>query len=148
MNIVIREAKLEDWEEVWWLLFKRGATDDQALARERIMKISSDPTHYLPIALQNEKAIGYGWVQSYGPHLRSGQILHRFHDLYVLPEYRNNGIAQALFTSVKTWSEQNGASWLQWNANPTSSSFYEKIGYQPIPEEEEGYPFYEITFTS
>jgi GNAT superfamily N-acetyltransferase len=106
----------------------------------------SSTNHFLPLAIVGNKAVGYGWVQDYGPHLRSGQKLHRFHDLFVLEEHRHHGIAALLFESIRQWSEENGASWLQWNANPTSSSFYKRLGFTSTPEEDEGFPFYEIVF--
>lgn len=145
-ELMIRSAGQDDWQKVWPLLEARGATDSKELAQDRYSYIVRSSSHFLPIAIADHKVIGYGWVQDYGPHLRSGQKLSRFHDLFVLPEHRNLGIAAALFESIRSWAEGNGASWLQWNGNPSSSSFYERLGYTPTPEEEEGFPFFEITF--
>ncbi|WP_142382823.1 hypothetical protein [Bacillus canaveralius] len=55
-------------------------------------------------------------------------------------------MAASLFESIRRWSEVNGASWLQWNANPASSGFYNRLGFKSIPEEDEGFPFYELVF--
>ncbi|MFD2045492.1 GNAT family N-acetyltransferase [Ornithinibacillus salinisoli] len=106
----------------------------------------SSENHCICIAILDESIVGYGWLQDYGPHLRTGKTVHRFHDLFVLSDYRNRGAARAIFEYIIKWSELQGATWLQWNANPNSISFYEKLGYTSLPEEEEGYPFYEINF--
>ncbi|WP_336245812.1 GNAT family N-acetyltransferase [Paenibacillus apiarius] len=145
-EIEIRAAAESEWEEVWNLLERRGATDSKELAASRFRSIVQNEQHYLPVAAVNKKLVGYGWAQNYGPHLRSGQQLFRLHDLFVLESYRNKRIAAFLFERMKEWSRLNGASWLQWNANPESASFYLRLGYQPIPEEDEGFPFFEIEF--
>ncbi|WP_251572044.1 GNAT family N-acetyltransferase [Paenibacillus sp. MER TA 81-3] len=147
-DVEIRAAAESEWDQVWNLLERRGATDAKELAESRFLSIFQNRQHYLPIAAVDQKLVGYGWVQNYGPHLRSGQQLFRLHDLFVLEPYRKNRIAAALFESMKEWSQHNGASWLQWNANPTSTSFYMRLGYQPIPEEDEGFPFFEIEFAA
>lgn len=146
IEIIVRSAEKRDWESVWHLLESRGATDNKEKAQDRFYSLVQNRDHFLPVAFDHKQAIGYGWVQDYGLHLRTGKKLCRFHDLFVLTEHRNKGVAAKIFDRVKSWAEESGASWLQWNANPTSSSFYEKLGYTPIPEEEEGFPFFEITF--
>ncbi|MDM5155063.1 GNAT family N-acetyltransferase [Bacillus sp. DX1.1] len=145
-NVVIRQATEQDWQTLWYLLQTRSGTDGKERAQQRFLSIIKNPDHFLPVAFVNDKVAGYGWIQNYGPHLRSGKSIHRFHDLFVLKDFRNKGIAAALFQQIKLWSEQTGAAWLQWNANPTSASFYEKLGYHSIPEEEKGFPFFEIEF--
>ncbi|WP_142383394.1 GNAT family N-acetyltransferase [Bacillus sp. V3-13] len=57
--------------------------------------------YFIPVAIVNHKAVGYGWIQDYGPHLRTGRKIHRFHDLFVLDEYRNKGIGALLFQIIK-----------------------------------------------
>ncbi|KYD10306.1 GNAT family N-acetyltransferase [Caldibacillus debilis] len=146
MDVVVRTAKEEDWENLWFLLEKRGGTDVRTAAEKRFLAYVQSPSHYIPVAYAGHQAVGYAWVQDYGPHLRTGKSIHRFHDLFVLAEYRNRGIGALLFQRIREWSEKNGASWLQWNANPASASFYRRLGFVPVPEEEEGFPFFEIEF--
>ncbi|TCZ80142.1 N-acetyltransferase [Paenibacillus albiflavus] len=148
MTDIVREATIQDLEQVWQLLKTRGATDSKELAEERILKVIASDDHYLLIAEYEDTIAGYAWAQNYGPHLRSGQMLFRFHDLFVYEQYRHKGIAASLLNSIIHWAKQSGASWLQWNANPTSSSFYYKLGYKSSPEEEEGFPFFELDFTA
>ncbi|MGE8205076.1 GNAT family N-acetyltransferase [Heyndrickxia sp. NPDC080065] len=145
-NVMIKLASSNDWEQVWSLLEKRGATDSKEQAEIRFHSVIESTNYLLPIALVDDRIAGYGWAQDYGYHLRAGTKTTRFHDLFVLSEYRNQGVATAIFETIKSWAKENGSNWFTWNANPTSSSFYTKLGYTPIPEEEEGFPFYEIEF--
>ena len=147
IEAIVRKAEETDWKPFWDLLHARGAADDEVSAKQRFITYISRPDHFLPIALLEDRTVGYGWAQDYGPHLRTGKRLHRFHDLFVLEEFRKKGIAAAIFHEIQEWSMMNGAAWLQWNANPSSTSFYKRLGFEPIPEEEEGFPFFEIDFT-
>jgi GNAT superfamily N-acetyltransferase len=146
LEITIRNAVKSDWENMWELLQLRGGTDSKELAESRFISMIQMDEHFIPIAIVEGKAVGYGWVQDYGCHLRTGTKLCRFHDLFVRQEYRKKGIASALFAEIQSWAKEKGATWLQWNANPTSTHFYKKLGFTPIPEEEEGFPFFEIKF--
>jgi GNAT superfamily N-acetyltransferase len=145
-NVIVRMAIYDDWEDFWNLVEKRGATDSFEQAHMRYTVMIENPNHLIIIAEIEEIIIGYAWAQDYGSHLRTGHKLSRFHDLFVLEQYRHRGAAARLFETVRSWAEKNGSSWLQWNANPNSTSFYKKLGYNPIPEEEEGFPFFEIAY--
>lgn len=143
---VTRMATHADWSEVWPLIHQRGASDSEELAKSRYLKYATSDDHVIVLGLVENRIVGYAWAQNFGPHLRTGKVLHRFHDLFVLEKYRNCGVARAMFEQIQDWSRKSGANWLQWNANPSSTGFYERLGFKSIPEEEEGFPFFEITY--
>jgi GNAT superfamily N-acetyltransferase len=142
----IRIAEANDWDGFWVLLGLMGKRDENGeIAKQRFVNILSCTNHFIPVAVNNDTLIGYGWVQDYGFHLRTGKKTSRMHDVFVHPDYRNQGVAKALLSTIESWAKQNETSWLQWNSSPSAINFYKKIGHSPI-EEENDYPLFEIEF--
>jgi hypothetical protein len=81
--------------------------------------------HYIPVAILNNKVLGYVWVQDYGPHIRLGHRKARLNDL---------------------WCEKRNVKWLEWQSSESALAFYEKLGFKgercPDPE----HPFFEIEY--
>ncbi|MEQ2528086.1 GNAT family N-acetyltransferase [Bacillaceae bacterium CLA-AA-H227] len=100
----IRAAKLENWSMIWDLFFLMGKTDSQEKVKERFEAMINSEQHYIPVAILEQKVVGYGWVQDYGFHLRAGKKISRLNDLFVLPDHRNMGVARKLFFSIKDWA--------------------------------------------
>jgi GNAT superfamily N-acetyltransferase len=145
-ELLIRQATLEDWEQLFPLLCVMGGVDSEDQAKQRFREVINRPDHSLPVALLAGQLVGYGWAQDYGPHVRTGDRTARLHDLCVHPEYRGRGIGARLFTSVKAWAEQAGVRYLQWQASLSATGFYQRLGYvgDPCPQPE--HPFFEIEF--
>lgn len=54
--------------------------------------------------------------------------------LYVLPEYRHQGIATKLFRQVESWATEKGATRLElhaWSFNTSALALYEVMGMKP-----------------
>jgi GNAT superfamily N-acetyltransferase len=141
----IRKAVAADWDELWELLFLMGKTDNEENTKLRFLKMFHQEHHYLPVAIVDGKIVGYGWVQDYGFHLRTGKKISRMNDLFVHPEQRRLGVASALFLAIENWAKTNGTSWLQWNSSPKAIEFYQSLGLSPLVEEDH-YPFFEVEF--
>jgi GNAT superfamily N-acetyltransferase len=142
----IRIAEANDWDGFWVLLGLMGKRDEnEVIAKQRFLNLLESTNHFIPVAVEKDTLIGYGWVQDYGFHLRTGKKTSRMHDLFVHPDYRNQGVAKALLSTIEFWANQNGTSWLQWNSSPSAVDFYKKIGLASL-EEENDYPFFEIEF--
>jgi GNAT superfamily N-acetyltransferase len=142
----IRIATETDWEEFWFLLGLMGKRDEnEELAIQRFRNILNNSDHFVAVAVKNNTLIGYGWVQDYGFHLRTGKKTSRMHDLFVHPDFRNQGVAKQLLLTIEFWAKNNETNWLQWNSSPSAVDFYKKIGLSPI-EEENDYPLFEIEF--
>ena len=56
-------------------------------------------------------------------------------DVYVVPEYRSQGIGKAFIERVKGWSEEKGASGVSLQvaaANERGRSFYRDLGFREV----------------
>lgn len=142
--MLVREAKSADTLLLWKFL-KTYADDEHAFSERLNQKIVSED-HHIALAISDGVVVGYAWVQDYGSHIRTGHKTARFHDLIVSENMRRNGIGRSLFESVKTWSEQRGVRWLQWQASPKALEFYERLGLKGDPCPQPDFPFFEIEF--
>ena len=55
-------------------------------------------------------------------------------DIYVLPDYRRNGVATRLFTEVELWAKEQGAIRLDlhtWDFNKNAIAMYQAMGMTP-----------------
>lgn len=123
-----------------------GQVRSTEVTRALFEKFVSHPQHCIIVAEGNQTLLGYAWAQSYGQHLRTGDVTARLNDLFVLPEHRKLGIARGLLESVITWAKENNVKYLQWQANKTSTAFYERLGYVSTPDPDPEHPFFEIEF--
>ncbi|WP_096153567.1 MULTISPECIES: GNAT family N-acetyltransferase [Bacillus] len=144
-RICTRRATLADWEELWPLLKEIGKTDSEENTKERFELIVTNTAYFLPVAIYDGKIVGYTWVQTYGPHLRSGEITSRIHDMFVLEPYRKSGVGKILMETIKDWAISTNTKWLQWNSSPKAVEFYKRLGLESI-EEDPNYPLFEIEF--
>jgi len=120
--------------------------DEAGLTGRASWRINSD-LDYVVVAALGDKVVGYAWVQSYGPHLRSGEVTARFNDLYVDPEVRGQNTGSLLFSAVKKWSKEHGVKYLQWQASTEAQGFYTKHGLVGDTKSDlQEHPFYELEF--
>jgi GNAT superfamily N-acetyltransferase len=143
----IRPATPDDWEAVLPLLRGMGSQADER-ARQRFAVLTCHDDHYLPVASAEGNLLGYGWIQDYGPHLRSGDRTARLHDLFVTPACRRQGIGALLFDALKTWAARHGVRYLEWQASQAALPFYAHLGYTGDPCPQPEYPFFEIDFAA
>ncbi|MCR1287098.1 GNAT family N-acetyltransferase [Shouchella clausii] len=148
MNMLIRESVQHDGPSVCKLMMEQGSPDDQHRLEHRFKRYSNDSHHYIAVAEEQDELIGYVWAQDFGVHLRTGTKLCRLQELYVLPEHRSKGAGRQLFKGVLRWSHIRHATWLQWHASFSATAFYEKLGYEPVHQEGQGFPCYEIDFST
>lgn len=87
----------------------------------------------LYIALEENKIIGYIYVRiitsDNGPEIEHESLID---GLYVLEEYRNNGVATSLIEKAKKWSISKGVKYISLNAlckNDNALSLYKKEGF-------------------
>ena len=142
----IRSASVKDLEQLKDLLKLFGKVDESGL-EDRITVRIKNPTDCLVVAEDNDKLAGYAWAQSYGQHMRGGEITARLNDLFVLPEFRNQGIGTQLFNAITNWAKTTNVKYLQWQAGTIAVPFYEKLGLKGDTKSDlETHPFYEIEY--
>jgi GNAT superfamily N-acetyltransferase len=146
VKATFRKAMVEDWQHFHALLTGMGSARNLGISHTLFKQYIKNSHHTIIVAEHQRDLLGYAWAQSYGPHLRSGDITARLNDLFVLPDYRHQGIAKGLLESVIDWAKTSGVKYLQWQASKTSASFYEKLGHVAIPDPDPEHPFFEIEF--
>jgi len=144
-EIVVRPVEQSDIPELWTIV-KSNSDNNEAAFVERVMEKQTQDGHYIPVAEQGGRAIGYAWVHDYGPHIRVGHRTARMNDLFVAEACRGNGAGRALVKAVIEWCERRGVRWLQWQSSAKAVSFYERLGYTGDPCPDPGHPFFEIDF--
>lgn len=137
---VIRSARQSDWIALWPLVQDAQADGTAASSpeafRARYQQILQAADHVLLVTESSEALLGYAWAQRLGPDLRSGQVLAFFHDLYLSPLARRQGLGRRLFEAICSWSRQAGVSRLSWQAQPAAEGFYQRLG---LPSESLAY---------
>lgn len=133
---VIRPARQSDWMALWPLVQDARHGQDSASAspeafRARYQALVQAAEHRLLLAESPAEVLGYAWAQQLGPDLRSGQMLAMFHDLYLSPAARRQGLGQRLFEAICSWARQAGAQRLSWQAQPAAEGFYHRLGLSP-----------------
>lgn len=146
LDTVVRQASRADWPTVRPLLSEVGSVADAGIEGRFVERVS-DPESLVLVALQGEALVGYAWVQSFGPHLRSGDIVARLHDLAVIPSHRRRGVGREIFEAVADWCRREGIRWLQWQASASAVGFYSRLGLAGDTKSDlEEHPFYELEF--
>jgi GNAT superfamily N-acetyltransferase len=146
LNVKFRKAELKDWERIHPLLEQMGLVHSKEKSQFLFEQFIIQPQHSIIVAENNQDLVGYAWAQSYGVHLRTSDVTARLNDLFVLPNYRNQGIAKGLLEFVTEWAKESNVKYLQWQANKSSTPFYERLGYISIPDPDPEHPFFEIEF--
>lgn len=144
-NLIIRQVTIEDIEGIWPIVMDNSDNDKEAFISRVKTKMGMED-HYIPVAKMENKIVGYGWVQDYGPHLRVGHRTARLNDLFVLENYRNRGIGRFIFQSIDEWCKERKVRWLQWQASEKAVSFYERLGYKGERCPDPDHPFFEIEY--
>jgi GNAT superfamily N-acetyltransferase len=146
VNVKFRKATVTDWEKIYPLLEGMGLVRDRERSRALFEQFVNQSYHCITVAENNQDLLGYAWAQSYGPHLRTSDVTARLNDLFVLPAYRQQGIAKELLDFVTQWAKENNVNYLQWQTNKASTAFYERLGHVSIPDPDPEHPFFEIEF--
>ena len=148
MNVLLRVAALEDYDEMCMLLEQGDYFHAQALpqvfrsiggpARSRgyFQKILDNDNAAIFVAEQQGKLIGL--VRS---EVRTAPDVPLFvprhfvyiDDLVVSESFRHQGIGKALVECVHQWAQEKGLTEVElgvWEFNTSARMLYEKLGYQ------------------
>lgn len=132
-NILIRRAIEKDLEQIarLYALFWNEQADLQKM-RERFGKIQNDSRYHLLVAIQNHQVVGtiYGIIceELYG----TCQPFMVMEDLVISPEYRKQGIAQALLKKLEEVALSKCCSQIQFMTESNRNDaicFYEHLGF-------------------
>jgi GNAT superfamily N-acetyltransferase len=146
-ELLIRHVEPDDIVGMWPII-EHNSDKNRDLFINRVMQKRVLEDHYIPVALLNNKVLGYAWVQDYGPHIRVGYRTARMNDLFVDAEHRRKGTGRELVFAVKRWCEGRNVKWLQWQSSEKAIPFYESLGLKGDPCPDPGHPFFEIEFNT
>ena len=147
-DINIRDAKLEDIpviqelaELVWWPTYSPILEKEQIrfmldkiYSVETLTRAMTDGSQHF-ILLKDEK--GYQGFASYGARTEDAAI-YKLHKLYVDPRNQGKGYGKILINDIRRRLQDQGIQTLDLNVNRynTAKSFYEKLGFVVIKEED------------
>ena len=139
---LIRPASREDIPAIMGLIRALAAYENLSEAVTGNAEVLEDhlfgQTPYAEVLLAEweEKIVGFAlFFTNYSTFLtKPGLYLE---DLFVLSEYRGQGIGRALLSSVAKLAQQRGAGRLEWSVldwNESAIAFYEKMGAEVLPD--------------
>jgi len=135
----------EDLEILTPLLKGMGKVDNESEAAARAESMLEDPHYLLAVAKMGDGISGYVWAQNNGPHLRTGEVTARLHDLFVSPEHRGQNIGRQLFQFAVEWAKKSNVKYLQWQGSKDATAFYKSLGLEGDTKSDlEEHPFYEM----
>lgn len=146
--VSIRDAAIPDIElirqlaeQTWWPTYTPLLTHEQVrymldtiYSAETLERVMKDGSQHFIILYDDRGPQGFA---SYG--LRSGETnVFKLHKLYVLPDNQGKGYGRSLIEEVKRRIRRQNSHTLDLNVNRfnPAKSFYEKLGFRIIREED------------
>ncbi|TDE03511.1 GNAT family N-acetyltransferase [Flavobacterium hiemivividum] len=90
--------------------------------------------HHFILGSEGDLCLGFASFQ----HHYLGQKVTRLHKIYLLPEAQGKGAGKLLVDAVANYAKLNGSTVISLNVNRFNSalSFYEKLGFEIVGEED------------
>jgi len=138
-KISYRRATLADMDVMTDLLFLLYDGEGLGLSREELLaendQIFADVNQVFFLAFDGERAVGvsHGSLRREYVNGANDGLKGYLEAIYVLPEYRKNGIASELVKIIERWAARNGCREMASDClldNTDSYNFHRKIGYE------------------
>lgn len=141
-NLDIRLATVDDVETIFSLI--KGLAEYEKLSSQVIGDVASLKDHLFGdkiyaeviIAFWQNNAVGYAlFFSNYSTFLTKPGIY--LEDVFVLPEYRRQGIGKALLNYVINLGKSRDCGRIEWSVldwNKSAIDFYQKIGADILPD--------------
>jgi len=140
--IQIRRATPDDADSFLQLIDGLAAYEKleppDAAAKKRLVRdmAAKNPRFEVYLAEIKDASVGYAIVfETYSTFLALPTLY--LEDLFVLPEYRKNGIGNALFRKIAAEARRRGCGRMEWAVldwNSTAIDFYRKLGATHLKE--------------
>ena len=141
VNLTFREATRDDCALILYFIkaiAQYEKLEDSVVATTEILEewIFDKQSAWVIFPMVDGKEVGYAvYCQSFSTFLgRAGMYLE---DIYVMPEYRGQGIGKALFVHLVEIAKQRGYGRMEWvclDWNTPSIEFYIKLGAEQLNE--------------
>jgi GNAT superfamily N-acetyltransferase len=146
-SIQIRKALTHDTKEIARLCGQLGYSDDEAVVRERLKAIDSDPKHAVFVAESDSKSIA-GWIHVLPRFLLISRPVAEIGGVVVDERQRRKGIGRALMSHAEKWAKENGYEGIIVRSDSRrqeSHKFYPDIGYDLLKEQKVYIKFFQKT---
>lgn len=132
---VIIQLQQQTWEPTYREILSKAQIDymfDSIYSPEALESSMIDSGHQYMILKDGEKPCGFASISESRPHV------FKLHKIYVLPSTQGTGAGKFLITAMEKLSQNLGAAYIYLNVNRYNKalSFYEKMGYAKIKEED------------
>ncbi len=119
------------------VLDKHDIDDQQFEAdwRQTFDRWLTDPINLCIVTLRDDVPVAYLRARLLADPAKHGAYID---DLFVVPAWRQRGLAQQLITEAKQWVTEHGASVLKLSVarqNAPAISLYEAVGFHEVPSE-------------
>ena len=141
----IRKAKYKDAETLNHFLtllirdekqYDNGI-DENFVVTNMYENYIEDETKLLIVAVENDKILGYLYGKIEDADSTYKYIVATLDALYVLENYRSQGIAKTLISNFKKWAMLKNANRLKvnvWSKNKNAKKLYEQLGFKTASE--------------
>jgi GNAT superfamily N-acetyltransferase len=135
-NLILREAKFEDYEEIAVLCNQLGYQTESSDIPHRLKQINDLDQHAVFVAELDHRVIG--WIHVYVCPLLVSPHQSQLGGLVVHEDQRGKGIGEKLMEQAEAWSRTRSCQLLTVYTNiirNRTHGFYENLGYQNIKTE-------------
>lgn len=130
--IPIEPSDFEAWVNFSLALFPQANPDKIETELKRTAQLDKYQTF---IAKTKERAVGYATVTLRSDHVEGATTspVGYLEAIYVDPEFRNMGLAKALFTHGESWCKDRGCTEMgsdTWHWNTAAQDFHKRLGFR------------------
>jgi GNAT superfamily N-acetyltransferase len=132
----IQEIAYKTWPDTYGEILSKAQLDymlDAFYSEETLNDNVIEKGHHFLLAKENEVVLGFAaYEHNYQDNNRT-----RIHKIYILPETQGKGIGKTIIEYIEKLAIENHSAALSLNVNRfnTALSFYQKIGFEIIAEE-------------
>ena len=125
-------SDFEDWVDFALALFTEAKRPEMAAELRRIDQLSKYQTFF---ARTPERAVGYATLTIRTDHVEGATTtpVGYLEAIYVDPDFRNNGIAKALYSVGESWCKEKGCTEMgsdTWHWNTAAQDFHKRLGFR------------------
>jgi ribosomal protein S18 acetylase RimI-like enzyme len=133
----IREIAYKSWPSTYGSILSKEQIDymlDLFYSEQALLENLNQKGHRFLLVNEGEVSLGFASYE----HNYLNQKCTRLHKIYLLPEAQGKGAGKLLIEAVENLAKENQSVVVSLNVNKfnTAISFYKKIGFEVVSEEE------------
>ena len=133
----IREIAYKSWPNTYGSILSKEQIDymlDLFYSEKTLLKNLNEKGHRFLLVNEGEVCLGFASYE----HNYLNQKCTRLHKIYLLPEAQGKGAGKLLIEAVENLAKENQSVLVSLNVNKFNKaiSFYKKIGFQVVSDEE------------